>query len=306
MTREPSPADKQLVRDLFKAMPLTERGAPIFGELNWVLQGRPNADQHPLILPEYCYNIFAVYRRTYFKSFPLLSDTVVVIDPAGLKDAKTIEAAKKVLRIDWKNMGLVLGIGGRCMRFAEREAAAILQLDGFDGLPAEKNCEVWTAIHGPEWVEHNDETIKLESTNALMVEGLQVHVSPAIEQLGIAAQKFSAWAYEWSPTALAELNAGIAEGLTSFLDKDSQLAGESSRSGIYAFLLLAWPEIKAMLESSPKKTLSDLHDWLQPFMRVGVIPYLEIETLRDVCAPPSSGIGLRLRPLKSRRPKPSA
>jgi len=43
-----------------------------------------------------------------------------------------------------------------------------------------------------------------------------------------------------------------------------------------------------------------LHEWLQPFMRRDVITTIDIETLRDVCAPPPSGIGLSLRPLKVR------
>lgn len=105
---------------------------------------------------------------------------------------------------------------------------------------------------------------------------------------------------------MAELNKGMAEGMTSFVDVNGEFAHESNRSGIYILLLLAWPEIKAMLESSPKKTLSDLHEWMQPFMRIGVTAYIEIETLRDVCAPAPSGIGLSLRPLKTQRRKSSA
>ena len=42
-------------------------------------------------------------------------------------------------------------------------------------------------------------------------------------------------------------------------------------------------------------------------MRVGVTTYLDIDKLRDICAPPSGGgIGLSLRPLKSRLSLPSA
>ena len=88
------------------------------------------------------------------------------------------------------------------------------------------------------------------------------------------------------------------EGLKSLLDESGQPKGASNRSGIYSFLLLAWPEIKVMLEANPKRTLTDLHEWLQPYMRRDLMTYIEIETLRDVCAPPPSGIGLSLRPLK--------
>jgi len=105
---------------------------------------------------------------------------------------------------------------------------------------------------------------------------------------------------------MAEFNAGMAEGMTSFLDLEGQLTSESSRFGIYTFLLLVWPEIKAMLDANPKKTLNDLLEWMKPFMRLGITAYIEIDTLRDVCAPPPSGIGLSLRPLSFRQPKSSA
>lgn len=106
---------------------------------------------------------------------------------------------------------------------------------------------------------------------------------------------------------MIELNEGVAEGMTSFMDENRQFTGESGRAGIYFFLLLAWPEIKVMLEAEPRKTLTDLHEWMEPFMRVGMTTYIEIETLRDVCAPPAqNGIGLSLRPLKNLPPKSSA
>jgi hypothetical protein len=100
---------------------------------------------------------------------------------------------------------------------------------------------------------------------------------------------------------MIEFSEGFSEGLNGFLDVQGEMVGGSPRSGIYDFLLVAWPEIKAMLESAPeKRTLTDLHEWMKPFMRAGVTAYIEIETLRDVCAPSPSGIGLVMRPLKSR------
>lgn len=64
---------------------------------------------------------------------------------------------------------------------------------------------------------------------------------------------------------MIEFNEGFTDGLTGFMDRDSRLTGESNRSGTYAFLLLAWPEAKAMLEAYPRKTLTDLHQWMKPF-----------------------------------------
>ena len=70
---------------------------------------------------------------------------------------------------------------------------------------------------------------------------------------------------------------------------------------MYNFLLMAWPEIKAMMGAKPRKTLTHLYDWMKPFMRHGVVAEIDLDSFRDVCAPPSQGgIGLKLRPLSSR------
>jgi hypothetical protein len=88
--------------------------------------------------------------------------------------------------------------------------------------------------------------------------------------------------------------------MTGFLDENGQMVGESVRANIYGFLLPAWPEIKEMLESTPKKTVTDLHKWMLPFMRRGITSLLDVDALRDICAPMPGGIGLALRPLTSR------
>ena len=98
ITREPNPTDRQTVKELFYTSPMVERGKPILVELKWVLLGRQNAEQHIKILPEYCYHIFDVFQKTYFKGFPLFHETVFIIDQAGFKAAKTIDEAKKVLK----------------------------------------------------------------------------------------------------------------------------------------------------------------------------------------------------------------
>jgi hypothetical protein len=300
-TREPSASDKQAYKDLFYTMPLVERGTPVLIELKWVLLGRQGADQHPKILPDYCYNIFDVFLKTYFKAFPALSEIIMVTDQAGLSAAKTIEEAKKVIRLDWKNLGRMFGITMRSLRYFELEASDDLERDGVADSTPEKVKELFTMIAGKQWVEENLERIMAESANALFIEELNKQIAAWIGEFKKAPAKFDVLAYQWSPTAMTQLRDGFAEGMTSFLDETGQPVGESSRSGIYTFLLLVWPEIKATLEASPKKTLSDLHEWMQPFMRMGITAYIEIETLRDVCAPPPSGIGLSLRPLKTRQ-----
>ena len=129
---------------------------------------------------------------------------------------------------------------------------------------------------------------------------LNQYLAPWIAQIQTLQPQFNGLAYQWSAAAMDEFNQGFADGFNAFMDVSGQLVGESGRAGTYGFLLFAWPEIRAMLESDPRKTMSDLHEWLKPFMRRDIITYIEIETLRDVCAPPPSGIGLSLRPLNSR------
>lgn len=306
MTREPSPADKQTVKELFYALPMMERGKSILSEMTWVLLGRQDLEGHKKILPDYCYNIFDVFQRTYFKGFPLISETVLVINPAGLESAKTVEQAKKVLRLDWKLMGRMFGIAARCIRFAELESADDMKLEGFGDSTPDKIKEFYTLILGRQWVEENLAMLTKEPVEKILSGMLNQHLASWITDLQAMQPKFDALACQWSPAAMLAFNEGLTEGLNCFMDVDGQLVGESNRSGIYGFLLLVWPEIKAMLESDPKKTLSDLHEWMKPFMRIGLTAYIEINTLRDVCAPPPSGIGLTLRPLKSRLSNSSA
>ena len=301
--RIPSEADKQIVRELLNAMPLIERGNPLCAELIRVLKDRKDSDQQRQTLPGYCYNILDVWRKTYFKAIPSLADTVAITDRAGMASANTVEATKQVLRLDWRNLGKLAGNVLRCLRFADLEAEAQLKLDGFDD---STDAALLVMIMGEQWVKENQERCLGQPASALLTELLREQIAAVGVTAANSTLEFEALAYQWGPAAMAEFHQGMSEGTTSFLDERGELAGESSRSGIYAFLLLAWPEIKAMLEASPKKTLSELHEWMQPFMRVGVTAYIEIETLRDVCAPPPSGIGLSLRPLKASRRKASA
>lgn len=297
--REPDELDRQIVRAFFYAMPLLERGKPLYSELLWVLSNRPDEDRHAKILPDYCYNIFDAVRKTHFKNFPALTDIIFIRDQATLAEAKTIEAAKKVIQMDWKELGRLCGVGMRCWRFAKMEAEDGVDGEGFDDCPPEKVKEVFLVIFGQQWVEENAGRIAAENPDKILADAFNQFIAPWLEDALVKGAMFTSIACQWSPTAMQEFHEGLAEGLKGFIDEHSQLVGETDRSGTYAFLALAWPEIKAMQESEPKrKTVTDLHQWMLPFMRMEVTPYLDIDTLRDVCAPPPEGIGLSLRPLK--------
>ena len=288
---------------MFYAVPMVERCKPLLSEMVWCFGGCPNMAAHEKILPDYCYHIFETFRRTLFKGMPQLIDTMQVIDPAGLAAAKTIADAKKVIRFDWKNLGKMTGILMRCVRFAELESADEFKRDNAGESTPEKTEELFAVIFGRQWVAENLALIRNEPADQIFSKMLQQQLASLVAPLQSIQTNFDVLAYQWSPAAMSDFNEGFAEGLTCFIDVDGQFAGESSRTGIYGFLLLMWPEIKVLLASNPKKTLSDLHEWLRPFMRRDVIATVDIETLRDVCAPPPSGIGLSLRPLKVRYPK---
>ena len=296
--RIPSETDRQTVRAFFHAVPLWERGQPVVRELFRVLGVRKGAEQPLNILPEYCSHTLDALRRTFFKGFPAWEDTVRVIDPAGLTRVGTAEQLQKVLHLNWRNLGRVLGVGIRCIRFFELEAEPQLEREGFNNLPPGREEELWVIVFGRAWVEANREKIATGLWDEIFLERLDPLLADWQAKLNQPASNLATLAIQTSPAAMIEFNEGMTEGMKCFLDVDGQLVGESNRSGTYFFLLLAWPEIKTMLAAEPKMTLTDLHAWLLPFMRFGVTPYLDIDQLRDVCAPPPGGIGLSLRPLK--------
>jgi len=294
--------DKQTIRELFYAKCLAERVAPLFKVMMWFLGGCPQTGEQTKLLPGYCYNILAVFQRTYFKNLPLLNDTVLIINQAALPAAKTIDDAKKVIRFDWFNLGKAFAIAKRCIRFAELEAEDEAGKDGFENETPEKAKQLFTLIFGKTWVEQNEARILATPTDKLFSELLNEFIATWVAQHQEAQPKMNALAYQWSSEAMIQYNQGFAAGMTGFLDEHGQLVGESERSGVYFLLLLIWPEIQAMQSAQPRKTIPDLHAWLQPFVRVGIINAIDVDMLRDVCEPPPRGIGISLRPLKARPP----
>lgn len=299
---KPSPADEQWVKELYFQTPIITRFAPVFKELIWFFSSSRNPDQHVKPLPDYCYNILDVFHRTTFKYFPLLSDVMLVMNPAALPAVKSIEEAKKVVRLDWRNLGRASAIGMRCIRFAQMEAEAVAKSDGFGDESPDTAKELFTVIFGRGWVGQNEARILATPVDKLFAELLNEFIAEWVKDLLRVKPQLDALAYQWSPEAMIEFNEGYAEGMTAFLDKESQFREESERMGTYIVLLLVWPEIQRMQESRPRKTLTDLHEWLEPFIRIGMMPNLDIDQFRDVCATPPSGIGLVMRPLTPRLP----
>jgi hypothetical protein len=298
-------ADEKVVEEFWRRMPVTQRLASVNSEWNWYMMQAANPVRHEKCLPDYCYNIFEKFRRTYFKALPNFSD-LVTGDIQRLAVCKTVEDAKKIISIDWVGMGTVLGLGIRGKRFAEMEAQNVLKREEVWGLVPKGGASDLALVFDQARLEKMAKDGGIQDIGRGLEQILKDDTLTHIEKLTGQAEYYGRLAYLWGPAALADFNKGLAAGLNGFLDEDGKPVGEPVRANIYWFLLIASPEIKAILESNPRKTVTDLHEWMLPFMRRDMCNRIGPDYLRDVCAPMPSGIGLKLRPLASRSTRPSA
>jgi hypothetical protein len=300
-------ADRKIVEEFLRRIPVTERLASVNSELTWYLTQAANPAPHEKCLPDYCYNIFEKLKRTLYKALPNFSDIITPTgDSKALAACKTIEDVKPVVRIDWTRMGAVIGMGIRGKRFVEMEAENKLKREGVWGVAPKNGASDLALVFDRSRLEKMSKAGGIQDVGRGLEQILKDDTTKFIEKLPGLIEYFGQLAYLWGSGALADFNKGVAAGLNGFLDEDGEPVGESVRANIYWFLLLAWPEIKEMLESKPRKTMADLHKWMLPFMRDGMCSLINVETLRDVCGPMRyGGIGLALRPLSSRSARPS-
>ena len=299
-------ADQKVVEDFLRRIPVTERLASVNSEWNWYMTQAANPAPHEKCLPDYCYNILEKLRRTCLKAFPNFSDIITLAgDAKTLPVCKTIEEVKQVVKIDWVRMGTVVGLGIRGKRFVEMEAENALKREGIWGLVPENGGPDMALIFSPSRLERMANDGGIQDVGGGLEQILKDDTASQIERVPGMIEYWGKLAYLWGADALADFNEGVSIGLKEFLDEEGQPVVESVRANIYEFLLIAWPEIKETLESNPRKTVTDLHAWMLPFMRHGMTSLIDVETLRDVCAPMPSGIGLKLRPLSSRSARSS-
>ena len=291
-------ADKKVVAEFYRRMPAMQRLDSVRAELNWYLTTEESSTPHEKCLPEYCYHIFEKFRLTYLRSYPKFSDTITG-EVAGLADCKDLEQVKGLIKVDWFRVGKVFGMLMREKRFLEMESEPLLKREGLLGQPMDR--EKLALVCDESMLPIDQAGSPILDVGELLARTLRQDTGPHLEKLSGGVEYFDRLAYLWGSDAQADFNRGKASGLTELLDGEGQFVGESTRANLYWFLLLAWPEIKPMLEAEPKKTVTDLHEWMLPFMREDITSLIGADTLRDVCAPPPSGIGLSLRPLKSRR-----
>jgi hypothetical protein len=274
--------DGQRLRELLSRMPFKERWKPVAQEMNWVITGRRNPTDHKKSLPDYCYAIFDVYRRTIFKNLPTQEQAMLVLDQKRLAKCKSVREIKKCLRIDWRFLGRVEGIGMRGLRFFEFEAREKLKSDGLLDLQPEQERRVLGLMFGNDWWWKKLTILFLRPGR--FVRTLAMSIWAVFYKIKVMRfSQLGDLAYQWSPEAPAEFSAGIDEGQRGFMDKDGQLVGESPRANIYEFLLLVWPEIKEMQKSNPPITRNDFNEWVKPFAKDGTVSINDLDQLLDVC-----------------------
>jgi hypothetical protein len=178
----------------------------------------------------------------------------------------------------------------RSLRFFELEAEPMVQ-----GLLAGREPEEENRMLG--WLVR--EKWQKEKEAEMLAQNPGQSVQQIVdEKFGVVAKQFTAapsyWnqiTYQWGPEAMAEFNGGMEEGMANFMDQAGRLVGETSRANIYIFLVLFWPEIKAMQESVPAKSRADFYEWIKPFAKVGVVSISNPDQLNDVC----DDIGLKFK-----------
>jgi hypothetical protein len=243
--------DRNTFRKFLREKSFLERWLPVVFE-QFRLWGT-FTNQSENLLPDYCYNIFEIHRRTYFKAIPAVGESIAVTDKEQLAACKSVEEAKQFLKINFRNLAKFGGVTLRGIRFFDLEAGPYLEKEGLLNLNADEVAEVMELVLGKHYwrpikaffksqkIGHGTKRIR-NYVSTLFLAG--TGVSPNLQAL----------AYEWGPEAMIEFQAGLAEGMAGFLDQDGRLAGESLRANIYNFLLLAWPEIQEMLESKLLRT----------------------------------------------------
>ena len=217
--------DREIVREFLRRRPFWERWLPVAFELIGYLGVTFIPTGRQKLLPDYCYNIFAVFRKTYFRGFPTLEETVSVADKERLAKSRSVDEAKQAVRVNWGCLGRIVGVGMRSVRFFDCEANKMLEMDDLSNLRPKEEKEFDEMIMGRHWRQFSEDFYRsqnlpaaLKRMNKRAIEKFRkaaTGVSPDLHQL----------AYQWGPEAMAEFSAGIAEGLKSLLDENGQLVG---------------------------------------------------------------------------------
>jgi len=273
------------LHEFFLRRPFWERWQPVMSENQWVLLGRKDPSNHKKQLPDYCYNIFDLYGRTLFKSMVPEREVIKSHDSKKLDQCKTIAEAKQVLDIDWEKAGSVSGVWSRAMQFFEQQAGDKIEEEGMADLTEAEIEDLLRLTLGEAFLEEQCTKIQALDPGKPIYEIIENLFKKQAEQAANWGTYMGKLAYEWGPGALGGLKKGEAKGTTGFLDLNGNVKGERKlkHPQTYQLLLMAWPEIDAMLKSDPPKRMLDLWNWLAPFSYAGWIEITDLDPLVSLC-----------------------
>jgi hypothetical protein len=286
-----SPIDKTLVdkareklRTMLFKQCFMERWSPIQLETAWVLHGRPNEKHHKKLLPDYCYNILELHRRTIYKEFSPIAEVLTIKNKKRAHKAKKIADAKKYLSINWDKVGAVFRIGERSMTFYEQELEKELKKGGLLRPKKKQALELYQMLFGKDWIERKLAEIQATDPN----KPLEKIIDDKFAQLErVRDNLIPEWhkkAREWSPEAVTNYYTGVVRGSDGFIDNFGALTGEKKIKlrNTYEFLLLSWPEIAEMIKDKTK-TRNHLWERLRPFSHARWIEIQDLEQLNRLC-----------------------
>jgi len=270
-----------------------ERWGPVQTELKWVIMGRPDAKHHKKLLPDYCYHIFELQRRTIYKLFSPISEVVKFKNKREQSKAKTIAGAKRAMDIDWEKLGAVFSMGERCQSFFDKEVDVFLEKDGLTKLKKRHEAELYRMMFGDAWLEQRLAQIKEKNNCKTAMGAIQKELSKMENTTKKVVAEWHQKAVEWDVDAVTKYHTGVAKGSCGFLNKKGEMVGEKKLKlrRTYEMLLLAWPEVDEMLKANPPKTRNHLWEWLKKFSHVYWIEIQDLEQLNRLC----NEIKLRLK-----------
>lgn len=191
-----------------------------------MIDGRPNEEQHQKILPDYCYNILEIYKRTTFKGFLPISEAIMIKDKERADTCKTIREAKEIMTIDWEKLGQVFSIGEHGVMFFENEAEEKLKQDELLDLTPKRDDDIYKLVFGDRWTEKRKAEIQAQEPAKPLEEILVERLFGLATTAKKAVPEWHQKALEWDAEAVTKYYIGVAKGSAAFLDKDGELVGE--------------------------------------------------------------------------------
>ena len=215
----------------------------------------------------------------------------------------TIEKFKRCVEINWDALGSQAGVIASGLRFFAHNFKAVCQQEGLIDLEPAEEQEFFELLGSAAmWRRLGVDQSEVE---AGPTEGeTDLDWAEAEQRLQLAQIATEALnpilkaALPFGQEAMSASAAGYAKTVDGVLDESGSFRREPVRVGTYIFLLAIWPEIQALQRRRPPITLEDFCDWLEPFMRDGIIIGLDLDQLRNLCGDIKLSFRRRGRPRK--------